>query len=91
MKREQNPRHVAHNGLTQLRSQVYTGSVGAENIRLALAGEVAKVKGFPGHLNFGDVPPNTPRCVDSQIELAPPPALHKQTLRALADTEKEAK
>ena len=25
------------------------------NIRLALAGEVAKVKSFPGHLNFGDV------------------------------------
>ena len=23
------------------------------NIRLALAGEVAKVKSFPGHLNFG--------------------------------------
>jgi hypothetical protein len=25
------------------------------NIRLALAGEVAKVKSFPGHLNFGEI------------------------------------
>jgi hypothetical protein len=66
--------------LIKLRS--HFGRSFEHNIRLALAGEVAKVKSFPGHLNFGDVSHNTPRYVDSQIAARTQNTTHKTTVYA---------